>query len=388
MVFCAKQLVSIRATLVGVLAVGVSVGALAAPQVSVSDYGTTADGRAVHVYTLTNDHAVSAKILDYGGIIAEFNAPDRRGQVKNVVLGLADLKAYETTGALNSLIGRYANRIKGGFTIDGHHYDLTANPKGITLHSGRPFYGALVWAGQTVHDEKRAGVVLSRVSPDGEQGFPGEMHINVTYTLDDSNDLRLDYEATTDKPTVVTLTNHVYFNLAGNGSGDVYGQQLQVMADQYTPTDADQVPTGELAPVAGTALDFREFTPIGARLRSSEPQMLYAQGYDHNFVLRKPAGDPLPLALIMHDLRSGRVLELRTTEPGIQVYSANHMNGSVVSAAGTTIRQGDGLALETEHFPNSPNEPLFPSTLLRPGETLRSTTVFHMTTDGFSHLRN
>ena len=388
MAFCAKQLVSIRAILVGVLAVGVSVGALAAPQVSVSDYGTTADGRAVHVYTLTNDHAVSAKILDYGGIITQLNAPDRRGQVKNVVLGLADLKAYETTGALNSLIGRYANRIKGGFTIDGHHYDLTANPKGITLHSGRPFYGALVWAGQTVHDEKRAGVVLSRVSPDGEQGFPGEMHINVTYTLDESNDLRLDYAATTDKPTVVTLTNHVYFNLAGNGSGDVYGQQLQVMADQYTPTDADQVPTGELAPVAGTALDFRQFTPIGARLRSSEPQMLYAQGYDHNFVLRKPAGDPLPLALIMRDLRSGRVLELRTTEPGIQVYSANHMNGSVVSAAGTTIRQGDGLALETEHFPNSPNEPRFPSTLLRPGETLRSTTVFHMTTDGFSHLRN
>jgi aldose 1-epimerase len=388
MAFCAKQLVSLRPTLVGVLAVGVSVGALAAPQVSVSDYGTTADGRAVHVYTLTNDHAVSARILDYGGIIAELNAPDRRGQVKNVVLGLADLKAYETTGALNSLIGRYANRIKGGFTIDGHHYDLTANPKGITLHSGRPFYGALVWAGQTVHEEKRAGVVLSRVSPDGEQGFPGEMHINVTYTLDESNDLRLDYEATTDKPTVVALTNHVYFNLAGNGSGDVYGQQLQVMADQYTPTDADQVPTGELAPVAGTALDFREFTPIGARLRSSEPQMLYAQGYDHNFVLRKPAGDPLPLAVRMYDPVSGRVLELSTTEPGVQVYSANHMNGSVVSAAGTTIRQGDGLALETEHFPNSPNEPRFPSTLLRPGETLRSTTVFHMTTDGFSHLRN
>jgi aldose 1-epimerase len=388
MAFPAKQLVSIRTALVGVLAVGVSVDALAAPQVSVSDYGTTTDGMAVHAYTLTNDHAVSAKILDYGGIIAELNAPDRRGQVKNVVLGLADLQAYETTGALNSLIGRYANRIKGGFTIDGHHYALAANPKGITLHSGRPFYGALVWAAQTVRDERGAGVVLSRVSPDGEQGFPGEMHISVTYTLDESNDLRLDYEATTDKPTVVTLTNHVYFNLSGNGSGDVYGQQLQVMADQYTPTDADQIPTGEFAPVAGTALDFRQFTPIGARLRSSEPQMLYAQGYDHNFVLRKPAGDPLPLALIMHDLRSGRVLELRTTEPGIQVYSANHMNGSVVSAAGTTIRQGDGLALETEHFPNSPNEPRFPSTLLRPGETLRSTTVFHMTTDGFSHLRN
>ena len=364
----------------GVFGICASASVLAAPKVSVADYGVTADGRAVHAYTLSNDHGVSAKILDYGGIIAELNAPDLHGQVKNVVLGLADLKAYEATGALNSLIGRYANRIKGGFTIDGHHYDLPANAKGLTLHSGRPFYGAMVWEGQVVKDTDRAGVTLSHVSPDGEQGFPGEMHIHVTYTLNETNDLRLDYEATTDKPTVVTLTNHVYFNLAGNGSGDVYGQQLQVMADQYTPTDADQVPTGELAPVAGTALDFRQLTLIGANIRSSEQQMLYARGYDHNFVLRKPAGDPLPLAVRMYDRASGRLLEVRTTEPGVQVYSANHMAGAQVSAAGTTIRQGDGLALETEHFPNSPNEPRFPSTLLRPGETLRSTTVFHLTT--------
>jgi aldose 1-epimerase len=365
----------------------VSATALATPQVSVGDYGVTADGKTVHVYTLSNAHMVSAKILDYGGIIAELNAPDRRGHVKNVVLGLADLKTYEANGGINSLIGRYANRIKGGFTIDGHHYDLAANPKGITLHSGRPSYSAMVWTAGIVRDPKRAGVGLSHVSPDGEQGFPGEMHIKVTYTLNDANELRLDYEATTDKPTVATLTNHVYFNLAGNGSGDVYGQQLQVMADQYTPTDADLVPTGELAPVAGTALDFRQLTPIGAHIRSSEPQMLYARGYDHNFVLRKPAGDPLPLALRMYDPTSGRLLELRTTEPGLQVYSAQPMNGSLVSAVGTTIRQSDGLALETEHFPNSPNEPRFPTTLLRPGETLRSSTVFHLTTDVAAHLR-
>ena len=361
--------------------VGTSTSALAAPKVSVSDYGTTADGRAVHVYTLSNDHAVSARILDYGGTIAQLNAPDRHGQIKNVVVGLKDLKAYEANGGLNTLIGRYANRIKGGFTIDGHHYDLPGNPQGVTLHSGRPFFGAMVWPGQTVQEANRAGVTLSHVSPDGEQGFPGEMHIHVTYTLNDANELRLDYAATTDKPTVVTLTNHVYFNLAGNGSGDVYGQQLQVMADQYTPTDADQVPTGELAPVAGTPLDFRQLTLIGAHVRSSEQQMLYAKGYDHNFVLRKSAGDPLPLAVRMYDPASGRVLEVRTTEPGVQVYSANHFNGSVISAVGTTFRQGDGLALETEHFPNSPNEPRFPSTLLRPGETLHSSTVFHMTTD-------
>lgn len=356
----------------------------AAPKVTVADYGVTADGKAVHVYTLSNDHKVSAKILDYGGIIAELNAPDRQGRVKNVVLGLGDLKTYEANTGINSLIGRYANRIKGGFSIDGHHYDLPANAKGLTLHSGQPSYSAMVWEAKLVQEKDRAGVVLSHVSPDGEQGFPGELHIHVTYTLNEANDLRLDYEATTDKPTVVTLTNHVYFNLAGNGSGDVYGQQLQVLADQYTPTDADQVPTGELAPVAGTALDFRKLTPIGAHIRSNEQQMLYGKGYDHNFVLRKPAGDPLPLGVRMLDPASGRLLEIRTTEPGVQVYSANHMNGSLMSAVGTTIRQSDGLALETEHFPNSPNEPRFPLTLLRPGETLRSTTVFHMATDAAS----
>jgi aldose 1-epimerase len=245
----------------------------------------------------------------------------------------------------------------------------------------------MVWESQALREESRAGVTLSHVSPDGEQGFPGEMHIQVTYTLNDANELRLDYEATTNKPTVVTLTNHVYFNMAGNGSGDIYGQQLQVMADQYTPTDADLVPTGELAPVAGTALDFRQLTPIGARIRSSEPQMLQARGYDHNFVLRKPAGDPLPLAVRMLDPVSGRLLEVRTTEPGVQVYSANHFNGTTVTAAGTTLRQADGLALETEHYPNSPNEPRFPTTLLRPGETLRSSTVFHLTTDTAARLK-
>ena len=373
---------TLRVTLACLLAMSMCATAQPAPRVSVGDYGVTADGRAVHIYRLGNDHGVSAGILDYGGIIAELNAPDRRGQIRNIVLGLADLKAYEATGGLNCLIGRYANRIKGGFSIDGHHYELPGNSKGVTLHSGRPAYCAMVWSAQAVRDSGRAGVTLSHVSPDGEQGFPGEMHIRVTYTLNDANELRLDYEATTDRPTVVTLTNHVYFNLAGNGSGDVYGQQLQVMADQYTPTDADQIPTGELAPVAGTALDFRELTAIGARIGSREQQMLYGRGYDHNFVLRKPAGDSLPLAIRMYDPGSGRLLEVRTTEPGVQVYSANHMNGTLISAVGTPIPKGGGLALETEHFPNSPNEPRFPSTLLRPGQTLRSSTVFHVTSSG------
>ncbi|HTV78492.1 MAG TPA: hypothetical protein VMF03_09550 [Steroidobacteraceae bacterium] len=191
--------------------------------------------------------------------------------------------------------------------------------------------------------------------------------------------MRLEYEARTTKPTVATLTNHVYFNLAGNGSGNVYGQQLRVMADAYTPTDEDQIPTGTLAPLAGTALDFRHLAPIGRGIASSEPQMLLARGYDHNFVLRKPPGEALPLAVRLYDPVSARLLEIRTTEPGVQVYSANGMNGSLVSAAGTTIRQGDGLALETEHFPDSPNRPSFPSILLRPGEVLHSITVYRVT---------
>jgi aldose 1-epimerase len=353
----------------------------AAPRVQEAVYGVSSEGKTVHVFTLTNDHNLSVRILDLGGILTEVNAPDRKGVAKNVVLGLGDLKAYEKTGALNSLIGRYANRLKGGFTLDGKHYDLAANAKGVTIHGGRPSYGARVWQSALLTEPGRAGVVLSLVSPDGDQGFPGELKIKVTYSLDNQDDLALDYEETTDKPTVTTLTNHVYFNLAGNGSGSVYGQKLQVMADQFTPTDEDQVPTGALAPVAGTALDFRRMTPIGARVASSEPQMLLSHGYDHNFVLNKPAGDPLPLAVRLYDPASGRLMEMRTSEPGVQVYSANNMTGNLVSAAGTTIRQGDGLALETEHYPDSPNKPNFPSTVLRPGAVLRSRTVFHFTTD-------
>jgi aldose 1-epimerase len=287
----------------------------------------------------------------------------------------------EANGSVNTLIGRYANRIKGGFSLDGKHYALQQNPNGVTTHGGRPGYSSRVWTASPIKSRDAAGVKLSLVSPDGEQGFPGTLNVSVTYMLTNGNDLRLDYEATTDKPTVATLTNHIYFNMGGNGSGSVYDHRLQLLADQYTVTDEHQAPTGELASVAGTALDFRTPTPIGARIRSNEPQMLIGRGYDHNFVLRKPRGDALPLAARLHDPVSGRVLLLRTTEPGIQVYSSNHWNGSVVSAAGTTIRQGDAVALETQHFPNSPNRPNFPTTVLRPGEVLKSTTVFHFTTD-------
>ncbi len=372
----------LKAAPVASLALGLLPAAgLAAPEVKSAPYGVTADGAPVQVFTLTNDRGLSVKVLDYGGAIIEVNAPDREGRLANVVLAVPDLKALEANGSLNTLIGRYANRIKGGFSIDGKHFELPANSKGVTLHGGRPGYNSRIWAAMPVRSADGTGVKLSLVSPDGDQGFPGTLTVSVTYLLTNANDLRLDYEARTDKPTVVALTNHAYFNMRGNGSGSVHDQFLQVLADRYTVTDDDQAPTGELARVAGTALDFRKLTPIGARIRSAEPQMLIARGYDHNFVLRKKRGEALPLAARLYDPVSGRVLELRTTEPGLQVYSGNHFNGSLVSAAGSTIRQGDAVALETQHFPNSPNRSNFPSTLLRPGQVLKSTTLFHFTTD-------
>jgi aldose 1-epimerase len=346
-------------------------------EVAQSPYGTTEDGKVVHAFTLANDHGMSVKFLDLGGIITEINVPGRDGSNANVVLSLPDLDAYEHTGAFNSLIGRYANRLLNGFSIDGRHYVLPASPTGVTIHGGRPAYGARIWSASTFKRPDAVGVALKLVSPDGDQGFPGSLTLEVDYSLNDANDFRIDYQATTDKPTVVNLTNHIYFNLAGDGSGTVEHQVMQVMADDYTPTDKLQIPTGATAPVAGTALDFRSPKPIGKDIRSDEPQMVIAHGYDHNFVLRHRAPGSLDLAVKLYDPDSGRQLDLSTTEPGVQIYTANNMRGSMVSAAGTTIRQGDAVALETEHYPDSPNHPNFPSTELRPGQTFRSTTQFH-----------
>ncbi len=352
-----------------------------AANVTSAVYGTTDAGAPVRVYTLTNGNGMRAKVLDYGGAIVELTAPDRAGRFDNVVLALPDIKALQANGSVNTLIGRYANRIKGGFTLDGKHYTLPANANGVTLHGGRQGYNSRLWQVTSLAARDGSALRLSLVSPDGDQGLPGALKVEVTYTLTNENDLRLDYEATTDKPTIVNLTNHLYFNIGGNGSGTVDNHQLQIMADSYTPTDADQAPTGEIATVAGTALDFRQLTPIGAHVRSAEPQMLIGRGYDHNFVLRQAPGEALRLAARLYDPRSGRMMEMRTTEPGLQIYSGNGFNGTTLSAAGTTIRQGDALALETQHFPNSPNRLNFPTTVLRPGQVFRSTTVFHFTTD-------
>jgi aldose 1-epimerase len=348
--------------------------------VDTAPFGTTKDGIPVHIFTLTNSHGLRAQVLDYGGIACSVEAPDRNGSKANVILCQKDLAAIEATGPLSALTGRYANRIGHGFTIDGKHYDLAQNPNGVTLHGGPPPYSRRVLETvRTFSHAGDAGVTLRLVSPDGDQGFPGKVTLDLTYTLTDSNDFKMEYKAVTDKTTVINLTNHTYFNLAGNGSGNVENQIMTIMADQVTPTDAFQVPTGAFTNVAGTPFDFREPTPIGKNIRSADPQMLIGRGYDHNYVLRKSKPGALELAARITDPVSGRTLELLTTEPGVQVYSSNNLNGGVVSAAGTTIRATDGLALETQHFPDSPNKPNFPSTLLKPGETFYSATVMHFT---------
>ncbi len=341
-------------------------------------FGTTRDGATVHAFTMTNTHGLRARVLDYGGVICDVEAPGRDGKLANVILCQKDMQAIEATGAMSALTGRYANRLRHGFTLDGKHYDLAQDRNGVTLHGGRPGYSTRVL--QTVgtfHTATTAGVTFRLVSPDGDQGFPGTLTVDLTYTLTDANDFRIDYKAATDKPTVLNLTNHTYYNMAGGGS--VENQTLQVMADSVTPTDAFQVPTGALAPVAGTALDLRSPIPIGRNLRSSEPQMLIGRGYDHNYVLRKSHPGALELAARLADTVSGRVLELSTTQPGVQVYSSNNLNGGAVNAQGLTMRATDGLALETQHFPDSPNKPEFPSTVLRPGETFTASTVMHFT---------
>ena len=353
-------------------------GAAWAGTVKSEVFGTIKDGATVHVFTMTNNRGMRAQVLDYGGVVCAVEAPGRDGKMANVILCQKDLAAIEATGPMSALTGRYANRIGHGVTIDGKHYDLTQNPNGVTLHGGPPPYNRRILSlVRTFQNAKDAGVVFRLVSPDGDQGFPGTATIEVTYTLTDNNDFRMDYRATTDKTTLINLTNHTYYNLAGNGAGSVENHLITLFSDQVTPTDAFQVPTGEFTNVAGTPFDFRQPTPIGAHIRSTDPQMLIGRGYDHNYVLRKTKPGALELAARVTDPVSGRTLELLTTEPGVQVYSSNNFNGGNVSAAGTTFRATDGIALETQHYPDSPNKPNFPSTLLRPGETYNSTTLMH-----------
>ena len=343
-------------------------------------YGTTREGQQVDVYTLANDSGMRVQILTYGCIIDRLEVPDRAGRSANVVLGLDSLEGYaERSPHFGAIAGRFANRIaKGRITIDGTTYQLDVNNGPNTLHGGRKSFHKLVWQGEPGEGE---ALTLSHLSPDGDQGFPGNLSVEVRYSLSAQNELRIDYEATTDKPTVINLTNHSYFNLAGEGTGDILAHVVSIAADHVTPTDAMQIPTGEIRPVRGTPFDFTSPTAIGARIRMADEQLLLAHGYDLNWVLRKPAGAGPRLAARAHDPSTGRILEVLTDQPGIQLYTGNGLNGSLVGPSGRAYRQSDGFCFETQAFPDAPNQPNFPSTLLRPGERFRSTTIFRFTTD-------
>jgi aldose 1-epimerase len=367
------------ALLAGSIALPATALAAGAVTASIALFGTATDGQTVQIITLKNARGMTVRFSTRGGTITEILTPDRKGKTNNVVLGRPDFAAWEKSGGFNSVIGRYANRIAGGgFTLDGTFYKIVgANPNnGVVLHGGPNGFSNRLWRAATFESAGSAGAKLTYVSADGENGFPGELSVTMTYTLTPDNVLRLEYDATTTKPTVLTLTNHAYFNLGGYDSGPVYDQILQVNAAKWTPTDPNQVPTGEIRDVAGTVFDFRKPRRVADAVYSTDPQIMLARGIDHNWVIDKGTGPGIPVAVRLSDPKSGRRLEVRTTEPGVQIYTANGFAGQMTGANGRTLRQGDGIAFETEHYPDSPNKPNFPSTVLRPGETFHSVTEY------------
>jgi aldose 1-epimerase len=336
------------------------------------------DGKPVEVFTLRNHLGVEVKAISYGAIITSWRVPDRTGEMADIVLGFDDPAAYvkDNSPYFGAVVGRYGNRIaKAQFTIDGQVYKLAANNGPNHLHGGLKGFDKVLWNAQTNKIMGGWGVTFTRTSPDGEEGYPGALKVSVSYSLTDKNELLASYEATTDKPTVVNLTQHSYFNLAGQGNGDILNHELRINADRYTPVDETLIPTGELATVDTTPFDFRKPTAIGARINSEHPQIQFGNGYDHNWVLAR-AGDGLSLAAEVYEPKSGRTLQVSTTEPGMQFYTGNFLDGTITGKEGRVYRQRYAFCLETQHFPDSPNHATFPSTILRPSGTYRSRTVF------------
>jgi len=345
------------------------------PGVQEQPFGTQ-DGRQVNLYTLTNSHGVEIKAMNYGGIIISIKVPDRKGQFADIVLGHDKLEGYiPNPPYFGAIVGRYANRIANGeFTLDGKTYHLPKNDGPNTLHGGTDkTFNKVVWDAEPL--KGKTGVAFSYLSHDGDDGFPGNLHMKVTYTLTDTNELVIDYEATTDKATPINVSQHSYFNLKGQGDGDILDHDIMINADRFTPVDKNLIPTGELRPVKGTPFDFTKSTRIGSRIDDNYEQLVLGHGYDHNFVLNRK-GSGLVLAARVYEPTTGRVLEVSTTQPGVQFYTGNFLDGTITGTDGKVYKRRYGLCLETQHFPDSPNHPSFPNTILRPGEKFHQTTVF------------
>jgi aldose 1-epimerase len=364
-----------------------AIGGLAAAQASKrheqavqqKPFGTQ-DGRPITLYTLTNANGVEVDAMNYGGIIVSIRVPDRKGQFADVVLGHENLEGYTPNPPyLGAIVGRYANRIaNGSFTLDGKTYTLPKNDGSNTLHGGtEKTFNKVVWDGEPL--KGNSGVTFTYLSKDGDDGWPGNLKVRVTYTLTNANELVIDYEATSDKATPINLSQHSYFNLSGEGNGDILHHELMLNADRFTPVDKNLIPTGELRPVKGTPLDFTQPTRIGARIDDHYEQLVLGHGYDHNWVVNRK-GDGLTLAARVYEPTSGRVLEVSTTQPGVQFYTGNFLDGTVTGKKGHVYKHRYGFCLETQHFPDSPNHPEFPTTTLKPGETFRQKTVFKFST--------
>jgi aldose 1-epimerase len=340
-------------------------------------FGTLADGNRVDLFILTNSRGTEVRIMNYGGTIVSCRTADRDGRLEDIVLGFDSLDDYlERSRYFGCIVGRYANRIAAGkFALNGKTYTLATNNGPNHLHGGTRGFDKFAWAAEGFEDQHGSGVRLTRTSPDGEEGYPGKLDVTVTYTLNDSNALTIEYGAVTDAPTPVNLTNHSYFNLKGAGAGDILDHHLTLHASAYTPTSSTLIPTGEIASVERTPFDFRRETAIGSRIDADHVQLRHAGGYDHNFVVDGSAADLRPAADVWEPT-SGRTLAVSTTQPGIQFYSGNFLTGTLKGKGGRVYAKRGGLCLETQHFPDSPNQPKFPTTILKPGERCASSTVF------------
>lgn len=366
--------------LCGALALAATSTATAA-ELSRRPFGQTPSGETVEAFTLTNAKGVSATVITYGATLQSLIAPDKAGKKADIVLGFNDAAAYvKNASYFGASVGRFANRIgKGRFELDGKTYQLALNNNGVAaLHGGVKGFDKVVWKVLATKSGPIASVTLGYVSPDGDQGYPGTVNATATYALDEQNQLTITYGATTDKPTIVNMTNHALFNVAGEGAPEgAMGNVLTLPAEGYTPVDSELIPTGAITPVAGTAFDFRTPTAVGKRIRdASDPQIVIGKGYDHNFVLTGKSGGAPRLAARLADPKSGRVLEILSDQPGIQFYAGNFLDASWVGKSGKLYRQGDGIALEPQHFPDAPNKPQFASVRLDPGQTYRNVMVF------------